>query len=271
MPELPEVETTRRSLEPHLVGRRIVAVIVRDRRLRWPVQADLEVRLEGARIDRVDRRAKYLLIGVADGTLLLHLGMSGNLQVVGPATPLRKHDHVDIVLDDSRVLRFHDPRRFGSLHWTEGDGGSHPLLAALAPEPLTDAFDGDYLHQVTRGRSAAIKHILMNGTLVTGVGNIYASEALFRAGINPRTAARRLSAVRCTRLVAAVKETLALAIDAGGSTLRDYVDAGGRPGHFQQQSLVYERGGQACARCGASIRHIRQGQRSTYYCVSCQT
>ncbi len=271
MPELPEVETTRRSLEPCLVGRRIVSVTVRDRRLRWPVPLDLEASLAGACIDRVERRAKYLLIGVGGGTLLAHLGMSGNLQVVDGATPVRKHDHVDIVLDDTRVLRFHDPRRFGSMHWLAGADRSHPLLDSLAPEPLTDAFDGGYLHAVTRNRSAAIKHILMNGALVTGVGNIYASEALFRAGINPKTAARRLSTARCATLVAAVKETLALAIDAGGSTLRDYVDAGGRPGYFQQQSLVYERGGEPCRRCGATIRHIRQGQRSTYYCAACQT
>lgn len=271
MPELPEVETTRRSLEPHLIDRRIVAATVRDRRLRWPVEHGIEARLEGARIASVERRAKYLLIGVGDGTLLLHLGMSGSLQVVDAAVPARKHDHVDLLLDDARVLRFHDPRRFGSMHWIAGDAGEHPLLAGLAPEPLSGAFDGSYLHRITRPRSAAIKYILMNGTLVTGVGNIYASEALFRAGINPKTPARRLSAARCDRLVSAVKETLALAIEAGGSTLRDYVDAGGRPGYFQQQSLVYERGGEPCLRCGGRIRQIRQGQRSTYYCVSCQT
>lgn len=270
MPELPEVETTRRSLEPGLVGRRILDVLVRDRRLRWPVPVSLETQLTGARIESTSRRAKYLLIGTDRGHAIVHLGMSGSLCLVASGTPPRLHDHIDVALDNGTALRFHDPRRFGSWHWTQADPALHPLLAALAPEPLTSAFDGHYLHRVTRGRSAAIKLVLMNGTLVTGVGNIYASEALHRAAIHPNAAARRLSLLRCERLAAAVKETLTRAIAAGGSTLSDYVDGHGNPGYFQQEHAVYERAGEPCRRCGRTIRGIRQGQRSTYYCPGCQ-
>lgn len=270
MPELPEVETTRRSLEPALVGRRIERVTVRDRRLRWPVPRGFEASMTGATIASTSRRAKYLLIDTDRGHVIVHLGMSGSLCVVSRSTPPRVHDHIDVELDDGTLLRFHDPRRFGSWHWIEGDPATHPLLAALAPEPLTDAFDGLYLHRVTRGRSAAIKQILMNGTLVTGVGNIYASEALHRAAINPKTSARRLSPARCSLLVDAVKETLGRAIAAGGSTLRDYVDGRGNPGYFQQEYAVYERAGEPCPRCGGTVKGFRQGQRSTYYCPGCQ-
>jgi len=270
VPELPEVETTRRSLEPALLERRIDRVIVRDRRLRWPVPRDLEARLTGAVIQSTSRRAKYLLIDTDRGHALVHLGMSGSLRVVARDLAPRAHDHIDVVLDDGVVLRFHDPRRFGSWHWIEGDPSAHPLLAALAPEPLTAAFDGAYLHRVTRGRSAAIKQVLMNGNLVTGVGNIYASEALHRAAIHPRTKAHRVSLERCARLANAVKETLARAIDAGGSTLRDYVDGHGNPGAAQQAHAVYERAGEACPRCGGVVKGFRQGQRSTYYCPGCQ-
>ena len=270
MPELPEVETTRRSLEPALVGRRVERVIVRDRRLRWTVPRELEAKLTGAVIIATSRRAKYLLVDTDRGHVIVHLGMSGSLSIVARNTQPRLHDHIDVELDVGTLLRFHDPRRFGSWHWMDGDPVAHPLLAALAPEPLTDAFDGQYLHAVTRGRSAAIKQVLMNGTLVTGVGNIYASEALHRAAINPKTAARRLSQARCNRLADAVKETLARAIAAGGSTLRDYVDGHGNPGYFQQEYAVYERAGEACPRCGATVKGFRQGQRSTYYCPGCQ-
>lgn len=270
MPELPEVETTRRSLEPGLVGRKIVQLVVRDRRLRWPVIAGLEALVEGATIRRLDRRAKYLLIDAERGWLIVHLGMSGNLQVVPDTTPVRPHDHLDARLDDGHLLRFHDPRRFGSVHWIEGDPRLHPLLAALAPEPFADAFDAAYLYAITRRRSAAIKLVLMNGNLVTGVGNIYASEALFRAGIRPTLPAHRLSLARCERLVRAVRETLGEAIEAGGSSLRDYVDGAGNAGHFQTRSAVYDRAGLPCTRCGQSVKLIRQGQRATYYCPECQ-
>lgn len=270
MPELPEVETTRRSLEPHLLGRAVRSLTVRDRRLRWPVEEGLEARLAGARITAVQRRAKYLLVGTDRGWLIVHLGMSGSLQVVAADTPPRIHDHFDLALDDGTLVRYHDPRRFGSLHFTEGDPGRHGLLAAAAPEPLEDAFDGEYLRGATRGRRLAIKQVLLNGRLVTGVGNIYASEALHRAAIHPATPARRLSAERCERLARAVKETLARAIEAGGSSLRDYVNGAGEPGWAQMDYAVYERDGQACPRCGATVRRIAQGQRSTYFCPGCQ-
>lgn len=270
MPELPEVETTRRSLEPALTAKRIVGLTVRDRRLRWPVPADLDRKATGARVLRLSRRAKYLLIETDRGVLVFHLGMSGTLRTVPATTAVGKHDHLDIAIEGGTLLRFTDPRRFGSVHWVEGDPELHPLLARLAPEPLTDAFDGTYLHGITRGRTVSIKQLLMNGTLVTGVGNIYASEALHRAGINPKTPARRLSRARCARLASAVRETLGQAILAGGSTLRDYVDGTGAPGCFQQQYAVYERAGEPCPRCGATVRVVRQGQRSTYYCPRCQ-
>lgn len=270
MPELPEVETTRRSLEPPLVGRRILDVTVRDRRLRWPVPADLESSLSGARITALRRRAKYLLVDTDRGTLLVHLGMSGSLTVVPSSRPVIKHDHVDMTLDSGWRLRFHDPRRFGSMHWLTSADAPHPLLNALAPEPFDPAFDAAYLHRVTRRRASAIKQIIMNGELVTGVGNIYASEALFRAGIHPATKARRLSLERCARLVGAIRETLGRAIELGGSSLRDYVDGAGNPGEFQTESSVYGRGGQPCTRCGGTVRLIRQGARATYYCPGCQ-
>lgn len=269
MPELPEVETTRRSLESSLIGKRIVRVVVRDRRLRWPIEAGFERHVRGEIIERLDRRAKYLLVVLPKGTVMIHLGMSGSLRVTHVDDPPKTHDHVDFVLENKRCLRYHDPRRFGSMHWLR-HGALHPLLAELAPEPLTDEFNGDYLYRVTRGRSAAIKQIVMNGTLVTGVGNIYASEALHLAAINPKTAAKRLSRERAARLADAIKSTLQRAIDAGGSTLRDYVNGNGDPGYFQTETAVYERDGETCKRCGGIIKSIRQGQRATYYCPRCQ-
>lgn len=270
MPELPEVETTRRSLEPHLLGRVVIRLSVRERRLRWPVEQGLEARLAGACITTLSRRAKYLLIGTDRGWLIVHLGMSGSLRVAAAGTPLREHDHFEFALDDGTVLRYHDPRRFGSLHFTTGDPNRHGLLAAAAPEPLGDEFQGTYLRGISRGRRVAIKQLLLNGRLVTGVGNIYASEALHRAAIHPATPARRLSPARCERLARAVKETLTRAIEAGGSSLRDYVNAEGEPGWAQMDYAVYEREGQPCPRCGATVKRIVQGQRSTYYCPGCQ-
>jgi formamidopyrimidine-DNA glycosylase len=270
MPELPEVETTRRSLEPDLLGRRIMHVAVRERRLRWPVPDEFERELTGANVISLGRRAKYLLMTTDRGTAIVHLGMSGSLTLTRTARPPLKHDHVDIILDNGGMLRYHDPRRFGSIHWCRSFPENHMLLAGLAPEPLSEAFDGPYLHGITRRRSAAIKQVIMNGSLVTGVGNIYASEALHHAGINPRTPARRLSLARCTRLVASVRHTLARAIAAGGSTLRDYVDGSGNPGYFQMESAVYGRNGRGCPRCGTTVRMIRQGQRATYFCPGCQ-
>ncbi|HSN71281.1 MAG TPA: bifunctional DNA-formamidopyrimidine glycosylase/DNA-(apurinic or apyrimidinic site) lyase [Steroidobacteraceae bacterium] len=270
MPELPEVETTRRGIEPATVGRTIVDVTVREPRLRWPLPPDFGANLIGQHVATVGRRAKYLLLGLERGTVILHLGMSGSLRVLPAATPALKHDHVDLVLDSGQCLRFNDPRRFGSLHFTPDDPLQHPLLRHLAPEPLDADFDGDYLATVARGRAVAIKQFLMNGLVVVGVGNIYANEALFRAGIHPKRAAGRVSSLRLARLSEAIKDVLGDAIRAGGTTLRDYVNAAGTPGYFRQRLYVYERTGEPCRLCRSPIRHCVQGQRSTYYCPACQ-
>jgi len=270
MPELPEVETTRRGLAPLLVGKRIKAAVVRHHGLRQPVPRNLPKLLAGATIHNLARRGKYLLFDCGKGTLILHLGMSGRLWVANKATPVEKHDHFDLVLESGTVVRLRDPRRFGLVLWHKGDPLGHPLLAGIGPEPLAPEFDGAWLHRVTRSRDAAIKHVLMDGHVVAGIGNIYANEALYRAGINPRTHASRLSRNRCAVLVEKIRETLELAIIAGGSSLRDYVGSDGLAGNFQSQFMVYDRAGKPCQRCGTKIREIRQGQRSTYYCPRCQ-
>jgi formamidopyrimidine-DNA glycosylase len=270
MPELPEVETTRRGLEPHVAGRRIVALTVHEPRLRWRVPEDLPAKLTGQRITGTGRRAKYLLLGLESGTLLVHLGMSGTLRVLPADTPRLAHDHYDLLLESGRTLRFNDPRRFGSLHYTSGDPRQHPLLARLAPEPFDPGFDASYLWRITRRRRTSIKQVLMNSRLVVGVGNIYASEALFRARIRPRRRAQSLSRTEAARLVKAVRAVLALAIRVGGTTLRDYVGADGQPGYFRQKLYVYERSGKPCRVCRAPIRQITQQGRSTYYCPTCQ-
>jgi formamidopyrimidine-DNA glycosylase len=270
MPELPEVETTRRGLAPHVRGRRIEALTVYEPRLRWRVADDLPATLAGQRISGTDRRAKYLLIRLQSGTLLVHLGMSGNLRVLPVGTPRLAHDHYDLVLDSGKVLRFNDPRRFGSLHYATGDPGRHPLLADLAPEPFDPQFDAEYLWRITRGRTASIKQVLMNSRLVVGVGNIYASEALFRARVRPRRRARSLTREEVARLVKAVRAVLSMAIRVGGTTLRDYVGTDGQPGYFRQKLYVYERAGQGCRACGTLIRQVTQQGRSSYYCPSCQ-
>ena len=239
-------------------------------RLRWRVPGDLPRQVAGQRIVRVSRRGKYLLLELESGTLLLHLGMSGNLRAVPAATERRRHDHFDLVLDSGMALRFNDPRRFGSLLYTGEEWRVHPLLAALGPEPFSAAFDADYLYRITRGRRVAIKQLLMNSRLVVGVGNIYASEALFRARLRPGRAARSLSRDDAARLVRAIRTVLGQAIRAGGTTLRDYLSADGAPGYFRQRLYVYERRGKPCRRCGSPVRAVTQGQRSTYYCPSCQ-
>ncbi|MGB6449367.1 MAG: bifunctional DNA-formamidopyrimidine glycosylase/DNA-(apurinic or apyrimidinic site) lyase [Steroidobacteraceae bacterium] len=271
MPELPEVETTRRGIEPYVVGRTVVALNVHEPRLRWPVPAELPGQLAGQRVRRAGRRAKYLLIELTHGTLLWHLGMSGSLRVLPAGTPRIEHDHLDLVLDSGFMLRFNDPRRFGSLHYTTGDPHEHPLLAQLAPEPFDPQFNADYLWAKTRRRRVAIKHLLMNSRLVVGVGNIYANEALFRARMRPRRAARSLTHAEAVRLVRAIRTVLELAIRVGGTTLRDYVGADGNPGYFRQRLYVYERGGKPCRICRTPVRAITQGQRSTYYCPACQS
>ena len=270
MPELPEVETTRRGIEPHVAGRRIERLAVHDRRLRWPVDLAMIAAVAGTAIRRAGRRAKYLLIETDAGTLILHLGMSGSLRVMPAATPRVIHDHVDIELDSGQTLRFNDPRRFGSLMFTTGDPAQHPLLKSLAPEPLEDEFDGEYLWKVTRRRAVAIKQLIMNSRLVVGVGNIYASEALFRARVRPRRAARSLSRAECNKLARAIKATLAMAVKVGGTTLRDYVGVDGNPGYFRQKLYVYERAGKPCRVCGKPVKQLTQGGRSTYWCANCQ-
>ena len=244
--------------------------VVRERRLRWPIAAHVEAAVRGRTVRSIERRAKYILIGFDTGTLILHLGMSGSLRLVKRDAPIRTHDHWDIRVDSGWVLRFHDPRRFGSLLWTETDPTLHPLLVKLAPEPLSDAFDGEYLFRATRKRSVAIKQLIMNSQLVVGVGNIYASEALFRAKVSPRRAARRLTRRETAALARAIKEVLGEAIKIGGTTLRDYVNADGAPGYFSQKLFVYERAGEACRVCKSAVRQFVQGQRSTYWCSTCQ-
>jgi formamidopyrimidine-DNA glycosylase len=268
MPELPEVEVTRRGLEPQLAGRVISGVAVREPRLRWPVPKDVH-RLAGRTVRAVQRRGKYLLVDCGDGHLILHLGMSGSLRVLPARTPAQKHDHFDLRLGD-RVLRLRDPRRFGAVLWTSAAIESHPLLVHLGIEPLSRELNPARLHQLTRPHRTGIKPFLMDGRRVVGVGNIYASESLFLAGIHPRANAGRLSLERCARLCAAIKQTLRAAIRAGGSSLRDFVGVDGNAGYFQMQYWVYDRAGQPCRRCGAIIRKIQQGQRSTFYCPGCQ-
>ena len=270
MPELPEVETTRRGVEMQVCGRRIRAALVHEARLRWPVTPKLDDALRGQQILAVERRAKYLLLRLTRGTVIVHLGMSGNLRVLPQRTALLKHDHVELQLDSGQTLRLNDPRRFGSLLFTLEDPLQHRLLRALAPEPLTPRFDAAYLHGITRRRRVAIKNLLLNGRLISGVGNIYASESLFRARIRPRRAARALNHDDCARLAVAIRRVLSAAIRAGGTTLRDYVGADGASGYFRQKLYVYERAGLPCRRCRTPIRQITQGQRSTYYCPQCQ-
>ncbi|MEO6078441.1 MAG: bifunctional DNA-formamidopyrimidine glycosylase/DNA-(apurinic or apyrimidinic site) lyase [Steroidobacteraceae bacterium] len=270
MPELPEVETTARGIAPHVTGRWIRRLAVHDRRLRWPVAANLPRWAKDQQVTAVRRRAKYIVLDLERGWLLMHLGMSGSMRVLPDSTAREKHDHYDVELDSGWTLRFNDPRRFGSLHHGRGDVALHPLLKFLAPEPLDPTFDADYLHRVTRKRRVAIKLAIMNSQLVVGVGNIYASEALFRAGIRPGRAAQSLTHAECAALAVAIKAVLAQAIEHGGTTLRDYVGAGGEPGYFKQELFVYERAGEPCRQCGVLVRHRNQGQRSTYFCATCQ-
>ena len=270
MPELPEVETTRRGLAPLVTGQRVKSVAIRNRALRLPVPRALPRLIGGATIRGLARRGKYLLFDCGAGTLILHLGMSGNLRVLPADTPRVKHDHYDLLLDDARTLRFNDPRRFGCCLYTEEPVEQHRLLRSLAPEPFAAAFGADYLHRVTRRRKVAIKLLIMNGQLVTGVGNIYASEALFRAHLRPRRSARSLSLAECAALVRSIKRVLQQSIKSGGTTLRDYTNAEGNPGYFRQRLYVYERAGDPCRRCRAPIRQFTQGQRSTYWCATCQ-
>lgn len=271
MPELPEVETTRRGIAPHLTGRSITAVAIRERRLRQPVPPDLSARLIGQSLLAVRRRAKYLLFEFAQGTLLVHLGMSGSLRVVAAGTPPQPHDHIDLEFDHQRCLRLRDPRRFGLMLWTADDPSHHPLLAQLGPEPWDLAFNAAYLTDLASARPGAVKSFVMDGHVVVGVGNIYASESLHRAGIHPNRPARRVSAARYSVLVESVREVLEAAITFGGTTLRDFTHDDGKPGYFRNELRVYDRAGKPCLRCGeADIRSRVIGQRMSYFCPRCQ-
>jgi formamidopyrimidine-DNA glycosylase len=269
MPELPEVETTRRGISPHLVGQHVTRLVIRQPQLRWPIPAKLIRTLPGLRIETIERRAKYLLVNTAAGSAMLHLGMSGSLRVLDTATPHGKHDHYDWLLDSGRLLRFTDPRRFGSLLW-QPPGITHKLLAGLGPEPLGEEFDGDHLWHLSRGRSAPVKTFIMDQAIVVGVGNIYAAEALFAAGIHPRRKAGSVSRARYGLLADAIRRILEYAIQRGGTTLRDFISPDGVPGYFEQELFVYGRSGEACRNCGSTVRSITLGQRSTYYCAACQ-
>ena len=270
MPELPEVESTRRDLARDVLGRSIAAVVVRDRRLRWPVPAGLPRILAGREIRNIGRRAKYLLIGVGSGTVLVHLGMSGSLRLFDAGAAPQPHDHIDVVLDDGRCMRYHDPRRFGCWLWIGSDPARHRLIAHLGPEPLGRAFNGSWLHGRLRGRTAPIKNLLMDGRIVAGVGNIYANEALFIAGIDPRRAGGRIARRRIDRLVGAVKQVLDAAIDAGGTTLRDHVRTNGSTGQFAGRLNAYGREGEPCPHCAAPIARVVLAQRATWFCRRCQ-
>lgn len=269
MPELPEVETTRRGVEPHCRGRVVTDVLVRDARLRWPVPEQLAVLLQGQTIEAVERRAKYLLFKTKAGTLLVHLGMSGSLRVVNPQDAPGRHDHIDLLLENGVCLRYNDPRRFGCFLWVAPQESS-PLLDHLGPEPLSDDFDGELLYRRSRGRKGPIKNFIMDGKVVVGVGNIYANEALYLTGILPQRAAGRVSLARYERLAGNIKQVLTSAIEQGGTTLRDFVGGDGKPGYFAQQLHVYGRSGQPCKGCGRPLREVRLGQRSSVYCVTCQ-
>lgn len=269
MPELPEVETTRRGIAPHILGRRLHRLTVRQPKLRWPVPADLSSRLQGQTVQSVERRAKYLLLGMSGGTLLIHLGMSGSLRILTEACAPGPHDHFDIDFGDC-CLRFRDPRRFGALLWTTAPAARHPLLAHLGPEPLSDDFNGQYLYSHSQGRRAAVKIFIMDGKVVVGVGNIYASEALFLSGIHPCRPCGRVSLARYQRLASNIKQVLQSAIEQGGTTLRDFHNQAGNPGYFAQRLRVYGKSGDPCPNCGSSIRQRRIGQRSSYFCIKCQ-
>ncbi|KAF7598451.1 MAG: DNA-formamidopyrimidine glycosylase [Candidatus Dactylopiibacterium carminicum] len=269
MPELPEVETTRLGIAPNLEGRSVTGVRVRQPRLRYPIPEDLAERLCGQTILAVKRRAKYLLLEFSHGSLLLHLGMSGSLRIVPADTPPVAHEHFDLVCNNT-ALRLRDPRRFGAVLWLEPPANRHPLLARLGIEPLEEGFDGPALHALCKGKRTPIKQLLMDGHLIVGIGNIYASESLFRARIHPATPAGRLTLARCTRLTSEIRQTLRDALAAGGSSLRDFVHSDGSSGYFQQQYFVYGRDNEPCRHCGSTVRRLIQGQRASFYCPRCQ-
>jgi formamidopyrimidine-DNA glycosylase len=270
MPELPEVETTRRGIRGHIEGKQVRSVAVRQRSLRWPVPASIGKRLQTQTLHKVERRGKYLLLTFDRGTLILHLGMSGNLRILPCDTPAQKHDHLDLCFDNNKMLRLHDPRRFGAALWTSEPVEQHELLHRLGPEPLSPAFTGAHLYELSRKRRCPVKNFIMDSHIVVGVGNIYASESLFLAGIHPARAAGRISGARYEQLAEAIRSVLSKAIKEGGTTLKDFVREDGRPGYFKQSLNVYGRAGLPCPRCGTAIKSSTIGQRSSYYCPQCQ-
>lgn len=269
MPELPEVETTLRGIAPHVVGQKVTEIVIRQPRLRWPIPPELAELVSGRRLVNAVRRGKYLLLDFGNGHALIHLGMSGSLRIVNTDEPPSFHDHFDLVFG-KRVLRYCDPRRFGCLLWVDGEPQLHKLLADLGPEPLTDGFTADYLYERTRKRSQAIKQFIMDSKIVVGVGNIYANESLFMAGIKPIRKAGSLTRKNCEDLVRDIKFVLQRSIDQGGTTLRDFVGGDGKPGYFKQQLLVYGRGGEPCTLCKKPLKEVRMSDRTTVYCVACQ-
>ncbi|MDN3637915.1 bifunctional DNA-formamidopyrimidine glycosylase/DNA-(apurinic or apyrimidinic site) lyase [Simiduia curdlanivorans] len=270
MPELPEVETTRRGIEPHAQGKKVTALVVRNPSLRWPIPGELAVLLKGQTLRSVSRRGKYLLLGFARGHVLVHLGMSGSLRVISIQEPPGLHDHVDLQFSDGTGLRYTDPRRFGCWLWAEGDVLTHKLLVSLGPEPLSEAFTAEYLYQRSRAKKQNLKTFIMDSHVVVGVGNIYANEALFMAGLRPRRAAGSLSLPKARLLVGHIKSVLAKAIAQGGTTLKDFVGGDGKPGYFQQKLLVYGRGGEPCRVCHTPLKEVRVSNRATVYCANCQ-
>lgn len=270
MPELPEVETSCRGIAPHLGGQTIAKLIIRQPQLRWLVNQELEHLLVGQTITSITRRAKYILLQTAIGTLLIHLGMSGSLRILAKDAPLLKHDHIDLILNSGQCLRFNDPRRFGAFVWTTADPYQHSLLIHLGPEPLTASFDGNYLYQQSRNKTLPVKTFIMDSKIVVGVGNIYANEALFLAGIHPQLSAKKLTKAQCSQLAATIKQVLSSAIELGGTTLRNFVSSEGKPGYFKQQLYVYGRGGKMCKHCKTTLQETRLGQRTTVYCSTCQ-
>ncbi|CAG8999706.1 MAG: Formamidopyrimidine-DNA glycosylase [Candidatus Celerinatantimonas neptuna] len=269
MPELPEVETSRRGIEPYLLGVQVCHVNVRQPKLRWPVP-DVISHMQGQVVQAVRRRAKYLLLETNAGVCIIHLGMSGSLRVVDESVSVQKHDHVDWCLENGNILRLTDPRRFGAVLWWELPLDSHPLLGKLGPEPLSDQFSGSRLYQCSRGRTLAVKQLIMDNAVVVGVGNIYANEALFRAGLHPKLAAGKIGLARYEKLASSIRAVLAAAIEQGGTTLRDFSSVDGKPGYFKQELAVYGRDGQPCQTCGTLLQSCRLGQRNTFFCPHCQ-
>ena len=270
MPELPEVETSRRGIEPYILNKKVTEVIIRQKKLRWPIPSVMKQQLTGQKIQKVERRGKYILLTTEAGTVILHLGMSGSLRILNKSTSPEKHDHFDIVFNNNKVLRLRDPRRFGAVLWTKKDPLKHKLLSNLGPEPLESEFTAQYIFDSSRSRKVAIKTFLMNSHIVVGVGNIYANESLFTAGINPKCLAHKISLLRYEKLVTAVKDILKRSIEKGGTTLRDFTQQDGKPGYFQQTLLVYGQTDKPCPICGKAIKQITQTQRSTFYCTNCQ-